>query len=75
MTSFGGELLGGHGFSLIPSKSLHAIIFANPRLLFPTSLWWHTLGSKVGLPYLSGKRRRRGGICMLVSILWVGRRR
>ena len=29
---------------------------------FPPSPWWHTLGSKVGPPYLSGKKRRRGGI-------------
>ena len=33
MISFGQELLGGHGFSL---EGLHAIIFANPRLLLPT---------------------------------------
>ena len=36
MISFGQELLGGHGFSLIPLEGLHAIIFANPRLLLPT---------------------------------------
>ena len=36
MTSFGQELLGGHGFSLIPLEGLHAIIFANLRLLLPT---------------------------------------
>ena len=36
MTSFGQELLGGRGFSLIPFEGLHAIIFANPRLLLPT---------------------------------------
>ena len=36
MTSFEQELLGSHGFSLIPPIGLHAIIFANPRLLLPT---------------------------------------
>ena len=30
MTSFGQELLGGRGFSLIPHEGLHAIISANP---------------------------------------------
>ena len=29
-------MLGGRGFSLIPFEGLHAIIFANPRLLLPT---------------------------------------
>ena len=36
MTSFGQELLGGRGFSLIPPEGLHAIISVNPRLLLPT---------------------------------------
>ena len=36
MTSFGEELLGGRGFSDIPSEGLHAIISPNPRLLLPT---------------------------------------
>ena len=36
MTSFGEELLGGRGFSLIPFEGLHAIISPNPRLLLPT---------------------------------------
>ena len=36
MTSFGQELLGGRGFSLIPHEGLHAIISANPQLLLPT---------------------------------------
>ena len=36
MTSFEQELLGSHGFSLIPPDSLHAIISANPWLLLPT---------------------------------------
>ena len=36
MTSFGQELLGGHGFSLIPPDGFHAIISANPWLLLPT---------------------------------------
>ena len=36
MTSFGQELLGGHGFSPIPPEGLHAIISTNPRLLLPT---------------------------------------
>ena len=36
MTSFGRELLGGRGFSLIPLEGLHAIISANPQLLLPT---------------------------------------
>ena len=36
MISFGHELLGGHRFSLVPSKGLHAIIFVNPWLLLPT---------------------------------------
>ena len=36
MTSFGHELVGDCGFSLIPSEGLHAIISANPWLLLPT---------------------------------------
>ena len=36
MTSFGQELLGGHGFSLIPLEGLHVIISTNFRLLLPT---------------------------------------
>ena len=36
MTSFEKELLGSHGFSLIPPNGLHAIISANLRLLQPT---------------------------------------
>ncbi|KAK9988301.1 hypothetical protein SO802_028540 [Lithocarpus litseifolius] len=37
ITSFEKELLGSHGFSLIPPNGLHAIFFfANPRLLLPT---------------------------------------
>ena len=36
LTSFGQKLLGGCGFSLIPTKSLHAIISTNPWLLLPT---------------------------------------
>jgi len=36
MTSFGHELLGDCGFSLIPFEGLHAIISANPWLLLPT---------------------------------------
>ena len=38
----------------------------------PPSLQWHMLGNNAGLPYLSGKRRRRGGICMLVGICELG---
>ena len=36
MTFFGRELLGDRGFSLIPPKGLHVVIFANPQLLLPT---------------------------------------
>ena len=36
MTSFEKELLGSHGFSLIPHDGLYAIIFANLQLLQPT---------------------------------------
>ena len=36
MISFGQELLGGRGFSIIPSEGLHAIIFTNLWLLLPT---------------------------------------
>ena len=36
MTSFGQELLGVRGFSLIPPEGLPAIISVNPRLLLPT---------------------------------------
>ena len=36
MTSFGQELLGGRGFSLIPPGGLRAIISINPWLLLPT---------------------------------------
>ena len=36
MTSFEKELLGSHGFSLIPPNRLSAVISANPRLLLPS---------------------------------------
>ena len=36
MTSFEQELLGSHGFSLIPPDGLGMVILANPRLLFPS---------------------------------------
>ncbi|KAK9998072.1 hypothetical protein SO802_017675 [Lithocarpus litseifolius] len=36
MTSFERELLGSHGFSLIPPDGLGAIIFSNPQLLLPS---------------------------------------
>ena len=36
MTSFEQDLLGSHGFSLIPFDGLHAIISVNPRLLLST---------------------------------------
>ena len=36
ITSFGQELLGSHGVSLIPLDDFHAIISTNPRLLLPT---------------------------------------
>ena len=35
MISFEKELLGSHGFSLIPPNGLNAVISANPRLLLP----------------------------------------
>ena len=42
---------------------------------FPLISWWHMLGSRVGQPYLSGRRKREGGICMLVSSPLTGKRR
>ena len=36
MTSFERELLGSHGFFLIPLDGLHTVISPNPRLLLPT---------------------------------------
>ena len=36
------------------------------------SSWWHMLRNKAGPPYLTGKRRRSVGICMLVSIYGLG---
>ena len=36
MTSFEQELVGSHGFSLIPLDGLSAFISANPRLLLPS---------------------------------------
>jgi len=36
MTSFEQELLGSHGFSLIPPDGLGMVISANPRLLIPS---------------------------------------
>ena len=36
MTSFEQELLGNHGFSLIPLDGLSVVISANPQLLVPT---------------------------------------
>ena len=35
MTSFEKELLGSHGFSLIPPYGLSLVIFANLQLLIP----------------------------------------
>ena len=36
MTSFEQELMGSHGFSLVPPNGLSTIISANPRLLLPS---------------------------------------
>ena len=36
MTSFEQELVGSHGFSLIPPDGLNMVILANPRLLLPS---------------------------------------
>ena len=36
MTSFEQELVGSHGFSLIPLDRLSMVISANPRLLLPS---------------------------------------
>ena len=41
---------------------------------FPLSSWWHMLGSKVGQPYFSGRRKGMGGIGMLMSSFLVGKR-
>lgn len=67
MISFGQELFGGCGFFFVPLEGLYAIIFVNPWLLLPTKSVVFILRSKVGRPYLSGRRRRRGGISMPVS--------
>ena len=69
MTSFGQELLGGCGFSLIPSKSFMSLFLPTYGCCFLPSSWWHMFGNKVNLPYLSGRREREGSIYMLVSIL------
>ena len=74
MTSFVKELLGTRGFSLIPPDGLGAVISANPQCFCPLSLCWHTLGNKVGLLYLSGLRKRKGGSGMLVTIPRVRKR-
>ena len=36
MTSFEKELVGSHGFSLVPPEGLSAVILVNPRLLLPS---------------------------------------
>ena len=36
MTTFENELVGSHGFSLIPLDGLNMVISVNPRLLFPS---------------------------------------
>ena len=74
MTSFEQELLGNHGFSLIPLDGLSVVISANPQLLVPTKSVWHMLRSKVSLLSLNGLRRKEGGSGMRVIIPQVGRR-
>ena len=49
MISFEHELLGSREFSLIPPNGLHVVISATLGHFFPPSLWWHMLGSRVGL--------------------------
>ena len=36
MTSFEKELVGSHGFSLVPPDGLSVVISVNPRLLLPS---------------------------------------
>lgn len=71
MTSFGEDLLGGCGFSLI----LYAFISPNPRLLLLTKFMTAYARNRASLLYLSGKRNSRGGFSIQVSSLLVGRRK
>ena len=63
------------GFLLFHLKVYVLLFLPTHGCYFLPSSWWHMLGNRASPQYLSGKRRRKGGICMLVSILLVGRRR
>lgn len=71
MTSFGEDLLGSYGFSLI----LYAFISPNPRLLLLTKFVTAYARNRASLLYLSGKRNSRGGFSIQDSFLLVGRRK
>lgn len=75
MASFEQELMGSRGFSLIPPDGHSAVISANLGCFYPLNLCWHMLGSRIGLPFLSGLRRIKDGYGMSVTIPRVGKRR
>ena len=60
------------GFPLFLLRAFMTLFMPTYGCYSPQSPWWHMLGNKAGSPYLSGNRRRRGGICMLVSIYRLG---
>ena len=55
--------------SSMDSNKIKVLTRARSSMATGAYTWWHMLGNRASLPYLSGKRRRRGGICTLVSIL------
>ena len=55
--------------SSMDSNRIKVLTRAQSSMATRACTWWHMLGNRAGSPYLSGKRRRRGGICTLVSIL------
>ena len=62
------------GFILSLSRAFMLLFLLTHGCCFPPSPWWHMLGSRAGLLYLSGRRRRKDGTYILVSSLRVGKK-
>ena len=75
MTSFEKELVGSHGFSLVPPDGLSVVISVNPRLLLPSKFVLAYTEKQINQLSLSEMRRKEGGIGMPVIILRAGRRK
>lgn len=75
MISFGQELLGGRGFFFAPLEGLHAIIFANSRLLLPTKFVVVYAKKQSRSAIFEWQEKEMEWYLYAVSFLQVGRRR